>query len=147
MRCPSSLRGWWIAVIALGLAPVACAAGEGSKVEAIAPAEAAQQVKAGQAVRCDVRERSEIDAGMAEGAHWYPTSSIKSDPDAFRKFLDTLPQDRTVVFYCASGVRSGKAAEIAAGEAGRKVANLGGFKDWQGAGLPVAVPAKSLQPG
>ena len=125
----------------------AALAGEGSKVEAIAPAEAAQQVKEGKAILVDVRERSEIDAGMAEGAHWYPTSSIRSDPGGFRKFLDSLPQERTLVFYCASGARSGKAAEIAAGEAGRKAANLGGFKDWTGAGLPVTVPAKTLQPG
>jgi rhodanese-related sulfurtransferase len=136
-----------VIALALGLAPVTCAAGEGSQVESIAPAEAAQQVKAGEAVLVDVRERNEIDAGMAEGAHWYPTSSIKSDPDAFRKFLDSLPQGRTVVFYCASGARSGKAAEIAERDAGRKAANLGGFKDWKGAGLPVAAPAKTLQPG
>jgi rhodanese-related sulfurtransferase len=115
-------------------------------VESIAPAAAAEQVKAGQAVLVDVRERGELDAGMAEGAHWYPTSSIRSDPDAYLKFIASLPQDRTVVFYCASGVRSGKAAEIAS-KGGRKTANLGGFKDWQAAGLPVAIPAKTLQPG
>jgi rhodanese-related sulfurtransferase len=104
-------------------------------------------MKAGKAILVDVRERDELDAGMAEGARWYPTSSIKSDPDGYRKFVASLPEDRTIVFYCASGVRSGRAAEIASKEMGRKAANLGGFKDWKGAGLPVAVPAKSLQPG
>jgi rhodanese-related sulfurtransferase len=103
-------------------------------------------VKAGKAVLVDVRERNELDAGMAQGAHWYPTSSIKSDPDAYRRFLASLPADQTIVFYCASGVRSGKAAELAS-EQGRNAANLGGFKDWKGAGLPVATPAKTLQPG
>ena len=132
-------------LVALCFAPVALA-GEGSKVEAIAPTEAAQQVKAGKAVLVDVRERNELDAGMAQGARWYPTSSIKSDPDAYRKFVASLPEEQTIVFYCASGVRSGKAAEIAAQE-GRKAANLGGFKDWKGAGLPVTAPAKTLSPG
>jgi len=139
--------GWlWVLAVATVFASAACAAGEGSSVEAIAPAEAAQQVKAGKAVLVDVRERNEIDAGMAEGARWYPTSSIKSDPDAFRQFVASLPAGQTVVFYCASGVRSGKATEIAEKD-GRKAVNLGGFKDWQGAGLPVVVPAKTLEPG
>ena len=132
-------------LVALCFAPVALA-GEGSTVEAIAPTEAAQQVKAGKAVLVDVRERNELDAGMAQGARWYPTSSIKSDPDAYRRFIASLPAEQTIVFYCASGVRSGKAAEIAAQE-GRKAANLGGFKDWKGAGLPVTTPAKTLAPG
>ncbi len=95
----------------------------------------------------DVRERGEIASGMAEGARWYPTSSIESDPDAFAKFVSALPAEQTVVFYCAAGVRAGRAAEIASEQAGRKAANLGGFKDWQAAGLPVTTPAKSLAPG
>jgi rhodanese-related sulfurtransferase len=132
--------------LALLLVPVALAAGEAG-VESISPTDAEAQMKAGKAILVDVRERNEIDGGMAEGARWYPTSSIKSDPDTYRKFVASLPADQTVVFYCASGVRSGKAAEIAAQQAGRKAANLGGFKDWTGAGLPVIVPARTLQPG
>jgi rhodanese-related sulfurtransferase len=133
-------------VVAVGLAPVALTAGEGSKVEAIAPVEAAQLSKAGKAIVIDVRERSELDAGMAEGARWYPTSSIEADPDAYRKFIESLPGDRTLVFYCASGRRAGAAAEIARKD-GRKAANLGGFKDWKAAGLPVTTPAMTLAPG
>src|SRR5688572_11151822 len=125
---------------------LACAAEEARSVEKISPEDAAAQVSAGKAVLVDVRERSELDAGMAEGARWYPTSSIKSDPDGFAKFVASLPAEQTIVFYCASGVRSGKAAEIA-GEAGRKAANVGGFKDWKDAGLPVTAPAKNLAPG
>src|SRR5689334_10642754 len=142
MRYFAPMRWSFTMMFVLAFAPMALAAGEG-KVEAIAPTEAAQQMKDGKAVVIDVRERSELDAGMAEGAHWYPTSSIRSDPDGYAKFLASLPQDRTLVFYCASGARSGKAAEIASG-AGRKAANLGGFKDWKGAGLPVTAPPKSL---
>src|SRR5262245_1358123 len=143
--------GWneviaWAAVIAAVLAPMACAAGGGAKVEAIAPAEAAQQAKAGTATLIDVRERGEIEGGMAEGARWYPTSSIQSDPDAYLSFLASLPKDQTLVFYCVSGVRAGKAAAMAS-EAGHSTANLGGFKDWKAAGLPVAAPSKTLEPG
>jgi rhodanese-related sulfurtransferase len=131
-------------VIALVLAPAAVTAG--GAVENIEPAVAAQQMKDGKAIVVDVRERNEIEGGMAEGAHWYPTSSIRSDPEAYRKFIASLPPEPTLVFYCASGARSGKAAEIAAAT-GRKAANLGGFKDWKGAGLPVTVPAKTREPG
>ncbi|HKA16308.1 MAG TPA: rhodanese-like domain-containing protein [Myxococcota bacterium] len=140
------MRGIALLLAALLAVPAACAAGE-PEVQSMSPAEAAAQMKAGKAIVVDVRERSELEAGMAAGAHWYPTSSIRSDPDGYRKFLDSLPLDQTVVFYCASGVRSGKAAEIASRDAGRKAANLGGFEGWKAAGLPVTVPAKTLQPG
>ena len=134
--------------LALALLWVAAAhAGEAAPpVAAISPVEAAAQVSAGRAVLVDVRERGELDAGMAQGARWYPTSSIQSDPDSFARFVASLPEDQTVVFYCAAGVRAARAAEIAK-DAGRKAANLGGFKDWKGAGLPVTTPAKTLSPG
>ena len=128
------------------LAPIPLAAQEENRVEKISPEDAAAQVNSGKAVLVDVRERNELEAGMAQGARWYPTSSIKSDPDAFQKFVASLPSDQTIVFYCASGGRSGKAAELAT-QQGRNAANAGGFKDWQGAGLPVTAPAKSLSPG
>src|SRR5262245_16245865 len=137
----------WLALIAPLFVALAVSAQEARIVEKISPTDAAAQVNAGKAVLVDVRERSELDAGMAQGARWYPTSAIKSDPAAFLGFVLSLPEDRTVIFYCASGVRSGKAAELASHEAKRKSANLGGFKDWQGAGLPVTPPAKTLEPG
>jgi rhodanese-related sulfurtransferase len=134
----------WIAHLALLLAPAAVAAGDAG-VAKISLADAAAQMNAGKAVIVDVRERDELDAGMAQGARWYPTSSIESDPDAFEKFIASLPKDQTVVFYCAAGGRSGRAAEIAS-QQGRNAANLGGFKDWKKAGLPVTAPAKDLAP-
>jgi rhodanese-related sulfurtransferase len=136
-----------IALAATGIGPMALAAGDAPSVEPIAPAEAAQELSAGKAILIDVRERAEIDGGMAQGARWYPTSSIRSDPDAYRKFIAGLPADQTVVFYCAAGGRAGAAAEIASRDLGRKAANLGGFKDWKAAGLPVTTPAKALAPG
>lgn len=146
MRYFASLGWCWMAALAVGLAPAATAVGE-PIVEAITPGAAAQQMKAGKAILIDVRERNEIDGGMAEGARWYPTSSIQSDPDAYKKFLASLPVDQTLVFYCASGRRSQAAADIATESQGRKAANLGGFKDWKAAGLPVTIPAKTLSPG
>ena len=133
-------------LVAVLFVPVTLTAEEALQVEAITPAAAAQQVKAGKAILIDVRERDELDAGMAEGARWYPTSSIEAGPDPYREFIASLPQGQTLVFYCASGRRAGAAADIASKELGRKAANLGGFKDWKGAGLPVTTPAKTLAP-
>jgi rhodanese-related sulfurtransferase len=133
--------------VAFAIAAAALAGQDAPPVEKIAPAAAAQRVKDGSAVLVDVRERDELDGGMAEGARWYPTSSIEDDPDGYLKFVSSLPADQTIVFYCAAGGRAGSAAEIARKELGRKTANLGGFKDWKNAGLPVKTPAKKLQPG
>jgi rhodanese-related sulfurtransferase len=48
------------------------------------------------------------------------------------------PQGRTVVFTCASGIRSIKAAEIAQAAGRAYDAHLaGGIKAWKAAGLPV----------
>jgi rhodanese-related sulfurtransferase len=133
----------WLAPMAVGAQP----AQPGPPVERISPTAAAQRAKDGTAILVDVRERDELAAGMAEGARWYPTSSIKDDPKAYLKFISSLPADQTIVFYCAAGGRAGSAAEIARKELGRSTANLGGFKDWKGAGLPVATPPKKLDPG
>jgi rhodanese-related sulfurtransferase len=144
----NDIRLRWLGTVLLlsvWLAPSAVVAGEA--VAKISPAVAAQQVNAGKAILVDVRERNELDAGMAEGAHWFPTSKIKSDPEAYRQFIAELPQGQTLVFYCEAGGRAGKAADIASDQLGRKAANLGGFRDWKAAGLPVATPAKTLDPG
>jgi rhodanese-related sulfurtransferase len=133
----------WLVPMAVGAQP----AQPGPPVARISPTEAAQLAKDRKAILVDVRERDELAAGMAEGAHWYPTSSIKDDPKAYLTFVSSLPADQTIVFYCAAGGRAGSAAEIARKELGRRTANLGGFKDWKGAGLPVATPASKLDPG
>jgi rhodanese-related sulfurtransferase len=133
--------------VAVVIAAAALAGQDPPPIAKISPAAAAQRVKDGSAVLVDVRERDELDGGMAEGARWYPMSSIEDDPKAYLKFISSLPADQTIVFYCAAGVRAGSAAEIARKELGRKTANLGGFKDWKNAGLPVKVPAEKLEPG
>ncbi len=42
------------------------------------------------------------------------------------------PQGQQVIFYCAAGRRTGKAAAL-----GDRVANMGGFSDGPAAGLPT----------
>ena len=78
----------------------------------------------------DVREPHEFAAGHIPGALSLPLSTF--DPSA-------IPQARRVVFSCASGVRSVRAAEIAQAS-GRDIREhyKGGFKDWVAAGEPIA---------
>ena len=64
--------------------------------------------------------KSEFDAGLV--GDW-------------KDFL-TKSGDKQIIVYCRTGRRSGAVAEALAAK-GHKVANAGGFKDWQDAGLPV----------
>src|SRR5258708_17364808 len=79
----------------------------------------------------DVREPNETARERMGGALLAPLSLF--DP------IDLPdPQGRLVVFTCASGVRSIKAAEIAQAAGLAYDAHLaGGIKSWKAAGLPV----------
>ncbi len=79
----------------------------------------------------DVREPAEFESGHIEGAVSFPLSTF--DPAALPD-----PEGRTIVFQCAGGVRSARAAEaaVAAGvDGGRHLA--GGIKAWVADGRPV----------
>jgi rhodanese-related sulfurtransferase len=82
----------------------------------------------GSIVLVDVREPHEFDAGHIPGSVSLPLSVF--DPGL-------LPEGR-VVFTCAAGIRSARAAEFAQAF-GRDIREhyRGGFKDWIAAGEPV----------
>lgn len=118
-------------------------------VPAISPAEAAKLVAAGTAVLVDVREPAEwTESGVAAPA----VLLAKSEFDAaqageWKPFLEKS-RGKEIILYCRSGRRSGAVAAALA-DLGYKVANAGGFKDWQAAGLPVrpvTPPAGSKEP-
>jgi rhodanese-related sulfurtransferase len=88
------------------------------------------------AVLVDVREADEVKAsGIAQGALWFPTSKVKENGADWAKFKETLPKDKMVVLYCAAGGRAGSIAKDLAAQ-GYQTGNMGGFSDWQKAGLP-----------
>jgi len=58
------------------------------------------------AVLVDVREQAEVDDGMIAGSSHMPLSE-------FDDFKDEVSKDKPTVFYCRSGRRSLKAAELA----------------------------------
>ena len=120
-------------ILLLGLLLSACAA----DVPALTPAEAAKRVAAGQAVLIDVREPMEwAQTGVAAPALLLPKSEFDDGRVGDWKRVLAEAGDKELIFYCRSGFRSSEVAKVLASE-GRKVANAGGFKDWQAAGLPV----------
>jgi rhodanese-related sulfurtransferase len=111
-----------------------------ANVASITPAEAAKLVADGKAVLVDVREPSEwAESGVAAPAVLLPKSEFDAGQIGEWKDFLARTEDKEIIVYCRSGKRSGAVAAALA-EKGRKVANAGGFKDWQAAGLPVRKP-------
>jgi rhodanese-related sulfurtransferase len=104
--------------------------GRGS-VRDLMPEEVAEGLAADKILLIDVREPNETVQERIHGALLAPLS--KFDPVDLPN-----PEGRTVVFTCASGIRSIKAAEIAQAAGLAFDAHLaGGIKAWKAAGLPV----------
>ncbi len=123
-------------LLALGFS-TACAA----EVAKIAPADAAQLVAAGKAVLVDVREPAEwAEAGVAAPAVLLPKSDFDGARKLWAPFLEQQA-GKQIILYCRSGRRADTVGQALAA-AGRAVANAGGFKDWQAAGLPTRPVAK-----
>jgi rhodanese-related sulfurtransferase len=104
----------------------------------ISPSEAASRVAAGTAVLIDVREPDEWKDGVAEPALLCSFSDLRGARDQWKAVLEAN-RDKELIVYCASGARSGIAADMLRRE-GFKVVNAGGFGDWRSAGLPVRQP-------
>ncbi|HVZ66464.1 MAG TPA: rhodanese-like domain-containing protein [Lacunisphaera sp.] len=105
----------------------------------LAPADAAKRVAGGSAVLIDVREPSEWAAtGVVAGAVLLPKSDFDGPQKQWKEFL-AKTGDKELILYCRTGHRAGIVAAALAKQ-GHKVANAGGFKDWQEAGQPVVPP-------
>ena len=125
-----------LALLLLSASPLA------AEVPAITPAEAAKLVADGKAVIVDVREPSEwAESGVAAPAVLLPKSEFDAGQLGDWKGFLAKVGDKQIITYCRSGRRSGAVAEALAKE-GHKVANAGGFKDWQAAGLPTRKPTE-----
>jgi rhodanese-related sulfurtransferase len=84
----------------------------------------------GAAELIDVRREYEWEEGRLPGARQIEMNELTAN-------ADSIPKDRSVVFYCRSGNRSGMAA-AAFREAGYDAHNLaGGITAWAEAGLPL----------
>lgn len=103
---------------------------------AVSALEAQREIEAGAAVLVDVREHMELAGGLAEPARWMPTSEFSRRSDIWSTFVESLPRDKRIILYCAAGVRAGRVADALA-DLGFTTGNLGGFRAWKQAGLPI----------
>jgi rhodanese-related sulfurtransferase len=107
-----------------------------TEVTKITPQAAAQLVATGSAVLVDIREPAEwAETGVVTGAVLLPKSDFDGEQKQWKDFL-AKTGDKQLILYCRSGKRAGIVGAALA-EKGRKVANAGGFKDWQDAGQPT----------
>lgn len=94
-------------------------------------------VAEGRIALVDVREMAELRAsGKACGAVVIPLGvlALKADPKAPDA---ALAPGRPVAVYCASGGRSGRAAQVLRQMGYETVWNIGGLGDWQAGGGQV----------
>ncbi|WP_323036975.1 rhodanese-like domain-containing protein [Pararhodobacter sp.] len=111
----------------------------GPKLDA---AEVVRQVSAGTALLIDVREEAECRGGKAKGALNLPLSRLHlcCDPKSghFDKRLSQAQKaGHPIYLYCASGARSGRAAQVMRGNGFEDVHNLGNLGAWQSGGGAV----------
>lgn len=105
-------------------------------VPQIAPKDAAELVSAGKAVLVDIREPAEwAETGVVTNAALLPKSDFDGDQKLWKDFL-AKNGNKEVILYCRSGKRAGIVGAALACK-GLKVANAGGFADWESAGLPT----------
>jgi sulfur-carrier protein adenylyltransferase/sulfurtransferase len=108
-----------------------------SRIEEIDPADAREELAAGDAVLVDTREPHEWDEAHLEGATLVPPATVADR-------IEEVAPDRSqrVVLYCRVGNRSARAADLLESELGYEdVASIeGGIDAWQQAGLPVVAP-------
>ena len=87
------------------------------------------------AVLIDVRRPDEFngDLGHIEGAQFF---TLETDLEGA---LQRLPKDKTYIFVCRSGGRSGRATEMAVAAGFKSVFNMeGGMLAWNAADYPVS---------
>jgi rhodanese-related sulfurtransferase len=86
-----------------------------------------------------VRDSAEVEkSGKVPGALNISRGMLEFKADAETPYHERqLQKDKPVIVYCASGGRSALAGRTLKDFGYQKVFNLGGFKDWVEAGMPI----------
>lgn len=121
-------------ILVVTIAIAGCASKEEKASSSLSPQAFQSQLQTTtDAVLLDVRTLEEVQTGRIKG-------EINFDFKApeFNLLIKGLDKTKPYFVYCASGVRSGKAADKMKEEGFEKVYTLeGGLKAWEAAGLPV----------
>ncbi len=115
------------------------------EVETIPAEEAIKLAGRDDVVLVDIRDIRELQRdGRVPGAFHCPRGMLEFwiDPNG-SYFKPVFGEDKKFVFFCAGGLRSALAAQIAQRMGLKPVAHIkGGFGDWKKAGGPVTPPAE-----
>jgi rhodanese-related sulfurtransferase len=96
----------------------------------IAVDEAKRMIDTGKYEVVDVRQPHEWEKGHIKGAKLIPV-------DALYERIGEVSKEKEVIFYCAAGVRSALACEIAAAMGLTKLYNVeGGMEAWKAKAFP-----------
>ncbi len=99
----------------------------------IRPTDAAEQMKSGDAVMVDVREKDEWGERHIPDAIHFSRGMVEIDVEERVPDLNT-----TIILHCGGGGRSALAAESLQKMGYKNVRSMaGGFKAWKAAGLPT----------
>ena len=103
---------------------------------ALPVADAIARVAAGEMILIDVRDHAEVaQTGKARGALHIPLMRLPMMADPRHPDFDQrLAGDKPIALYCASGARSGMAANILRKLGHAEAHNLGGLQHWAAAG-------------
>ena len=103
-----------------------------AKVKQLTPKEFAKQKMESNAVLLDVRTPEEFAGGYLEGAE-----NVDYRGGDFAREMGNWDKDKVYYLYCASGNRSGKAAELMREAGFKHIYNIGGYSTLKEAGLPT----------
>lgn len=105
----------------------------------ISPEQARDLILGSNAMVVDVREPDEVRrSGKIAGAVNVPVDQIAEHADPAAPHRDwTFAADRPIIVYCASGIRSARAAVLLSELGYKQVYDLGGFAAWASAGGTV----------
>lgn len=105
---------------------------QNSEVVLLSPKEFSQKLISEKGVLLDVRTPGEWKKGHLKDAR-----HLDIFRDDFEQSIDKLDKNTTVYVYCATGGRSGEAAELLHKKGFKKVVDMdGGFSRWKNENLP-----------
>lgn len=82
----------------------------------------------------DVRSQAEYQQGIIEGGEFMPLHTLPMH-------INEMSDEKTIVFYCRTGARSGQACAFLKQNTGVEALNLsGGIVRWYQSGFPVTQP-------
>ncbi|MBC5992654.1 rhodanese-like domain-containing protein [Pontibacter cellulosilyticus] len=108
-----------------------------AKVKQLTPNEFKKQKLSSKSVLLDVRTPEEFSAGHLDGAE-----NVDYRGGDFAKQMSNWDKDKVYYLYCASGNRSGKAAELLREAGFKHIYNIGGYNTLKEAGVPTEVKVK-----